>query len=155
MKIALFTIPIHESGSELEALNRFLRSKKILQVNQELVKLEHTAFWTFAIQYLDDKTIEPLPIKNKKDYKSILSPEVFSKFSELRVIRKTIAIEEGVPAYAVFTDEELSKLASLTNPNLKQLSSIEGIGEQKVKKYGERFLQTLNTDFETGELFIE
>ena len=51
--------------------------------------------------------------KEKVDYKLVLSEADFSLFSRLREIRKQIAIADAVPAYAVFTDEELAGIPFL------------------------------------------
>lgn len=71
---------------------------------------------------------------NKVDYKTVLDEKTFQRFSELREIRKKVSAEEGIPAFAVFTDEELSGLAKLTEINEKNMLSVKGIGEKKVER---------------------
>ncbi len=61
----------------------------------------------------------------------MLDPLVFKKFALLRECRKTIAKEDGMPAYAIFTDEEMAKVAALEDLNEKTMQSVEGIGEKK------------------------
>jgi superfamily II DNA helicase RecQ len=48
-------------------------------------------------------------IKSKVDYKDILTPEEFTLFSKLREVRKKLAEENGLPVYAVCTNEQLAR----------------------------------------------
>ena len=72
----------------------------------------------------------------KTDYKEILDEETFAVFSQLRTLRKQLADKEGVPAYAIFTDAELSEIAKLEEIEPNKLKLIQGIGQKKVEKYG-------------------
>jgi superfamily II DNA helicase RecQ len=134
MQIKFFTIPIVGGEALIEDLNVFLRSKKILQIDQQLVQGSGSALWCFSIRYIDTA------VKEKTDYRAVLEPVVFERFSKLRAVRKRLAEQEGIPAYSVFTDEELAALAKfevLTSTNMK---SVEGIGEKKLQKFGHFFI---------------
>lgn len=120
-------------------LNAFLRSKKVLEVEQQLAHQAGGSFWCFSIKYLDDCVFNDRE-KLKTDYKKILTAAEFERFSNLREIRKQIAQEDAIPAYAVFTDEELSGMAKLETITLVNLKTVKNIGEKKVEKYGQRFL---------------
>jgi superfamily II DNA helicase RecQ len=61
-------------------------------------------------------------------------------FSDLRELRKQIAANDAVPAYAVFTDEELAGIARLPELEAGKLISIKGIGDKKVQKYGKQLI---------------
>ena len=39
MQIKLFTIPVGDSGAELVEMNRFLKSNKILEVQEQLISM--------------------------------------------------------------------------------------------------------------------
>lgn len=92
----------------------------------------------FTIQYIDSEpnTQETFSSKEKVDYKNVLDTKTFAQFSKLREARKKIAQEDAVPAYAVFTNEELAEIAKLEEINDKTLLAISGIGEKRVEKYG-------------------
>ena len=140
MQIKIITIPIIGGESQNEELNLLLRSKKVLQVEKSLVSTDNQSFWTFCIKYVEDATINDGE-KIKVDYRQVLDEPTFKKFSKLREIRKKIAQAESVPAYAVFTDEELSGIAKLDNINVQTIQSIKGIGVKKVEKYGEQLVK--------------
>jgi superfamily II DNA helicase RecQ len=138
MQYKIFTMSVFDEG-RVEDMNRFLRGNKVVNVEKQLVTLADGAFWSFCIHYIgmenkDDRpTGEP---KAKVDYKNVLDEPTFALFSKLRVFRKKIAENDAVPAYAVFTDAELSEIAKLEKITEKTMLSIQGIGEKKVEKYG-------------------
>ncbi|WP_445487548.1 DNA helicase RecQ [Niallia sp. 03133] len=66
-------------------------------------------------------------------------------FQYLRTIRKNIAEEEKVPPFVVFSDETLRFIASNEPTTLIDFSNIKGIGELKLKKYGEIILDAIST----------
>jgi len=141
MQIKLFTIPITDSGTFLEEMNRFLRANKILEVENQLVSNERGASWCFCVKYLPITPAFQKTENTKKDYKSELSDEAFKVFSSLREVRKQIATEDAVPAYAVCTDQELVEIAALPEINEKTLKSVKGFGDKKFEKYGQQFIQ--------------
>ena len=66
-------------------------------------------------------------------------------YDELKKLRKTISIEENVPPYVVFHDYSLNEM-SLMKPNtFEAFLKIKGVGEKKLIKYGERFLQLIKS----------
>ena len=67
----------------------------------------------------------------------------FAAYSELRRLRKHLADREGVPAYAIFTNEQLAAMVQRRVASAQALGAIEGVGEARVDKYGEIFLATL------------
>ena len=149
MQIKVISVPVVGGEWMNEELNRFLRSHKVLQMEQQLVYGSSGTYWTFCIRYVGDQGLVSKEKKERVDYKELLSAEGFIKFSKLRVIRKAIAEAEGIPAFAVFTDEELAGLAQLTELTPQTIQSVKGIGEKKSEKYAERFMEAMAD--ETGE----
>ena len=124
MQIKLFTIPCI-GGEKLEAeFNTFLRSQKVLQTESHLVHQNQNCFWCFCVKYVEGGLIKPTGQKKEKvDYKLLLDERSFERFTRFRAIRKQLAEDEGVPAYAIFTNAELSEIATLPDgranaPNL-------------------------------------
>lgn len=126
----------------MQEMNTFLRGKKILQVKEQLVGI-HTdeACWTFSVRYVDDINAFERD-KAKVDYREVLEPEAFQRFSAMRVIRKQVAKEGGVAPYMVFTDFELSELAKMEPLTLDSMLKVQGIGEKKIEKYGHFFVNS-------------
>ena len=64
-------------------------------------------------------------------------------FEALRQLRKECAAEEGFPPYIVFSDKVLHALATIKPTSLDQFGNIQGIGDHKKGKYGERFVRLI------------
>ncbi|WP_410816008.1 DNA helicase RecQ [Micromonospora sp. 050-3] len=75
-----------------------------------------------------------------------LTPAAASLFERLRAWRATTAKEQGVPAYVIFHDATLRQIASDAPSTLADLSRVNGVGENKLAKYGEQILAVLATD---------
>ncbi|MBC7953374.1 MAG: DNA helicase RecQ [Rhodospirillaceae bacterium] len=63
--------------------------------------------------------------------------------AELKKLRRELATEQGIPAYAVFPDRTLMELASKRPMSLGEMRGIHGIGDAKLERYGEIFLEAL------------
>ena len=64
-------------------------------------------------------------------------------YEALRVWRREVSKQHGVPAYTVFHDSTLRELARVRPRSLEELRSISGIGAMKLGRYGEALLETL------------
>ena len=97
------------------------------------------AYWSTCVSYLTSNQLDSsLTLGKKVDYKEILSDTEFKKFCQLRKFRKPLADEDAVPAFAVFTDSELSEIAKTDSVTLTTLKQIKGIGVKKLEKYGKK-----------------
>lgn len=65
-------------------------------------------------------------------------------FEALRQLRLQIAKEESVPPYIVFTDRTLIDMCSKLPQNEDEMLNVSGVGQNKLKKYGQRFLQEIS-----------
>jgi len=83
-------------------------------------------------------------VNERKDYKEIFSPEALIRFAKFREIRKAMANEHSVPAYMIFTNEELAQIAQLKELTPKSVQSIPGVGAKRLEKFGEEFIQKHN-----------
>jgi len=61
----------------------------------------------------------------------------------LRTLRKRLAEERGVPPYVVFHDSTLLEMVELRPTTLAGLSTISGVGQHKLERYGERFIAVI------------
>lgn len=66
-----------------------------------------------------------------------------SLFLLLKSTRKAISEREAVPPYIIFTDATLREMSERLPENDKEFLDIKGVGESKLQKYGEEFLQTI------------
>jgi len=138
MQKKIINVPLTDDGTVQAELNRLLASSRVLEVEQRFFNNEKGGCWSFCIRYIQNLPPQPEPYasREKVDYKKVLGEEEFKVFSDLRELRKQIAAQDAVPAYAVFTDEELAGIARLPRLEAGKLISIKGIGDKKVQKYG-------------------
>jgi ATP-dependent DNA helicase RecQ len=64
-------------------------------------------------------------------------------FQKLRHLRKEIADERGVPPYVVFPDVSLRQMAAAKPLSLDAFSTISGVGERKLRDFGEIFVDAI------------
>ena len=72
-----------------------------------------------------------------------LPQEAVPVFELLRTWRAASAKEQGVPAYVIFHDATLREIATLAPKTLDELGTVSGVGENKLAKYGQQILDTL------------
>jgi ATP-dependent DNA helicase RecQ len=64
-------------------------------------------------------------------------------FDRLRGLRRKLADERDVPAYVIFSDVSLREMARNYPTNASEFRRIPGVGEQKLKDFGEPFLSEI------------
>jgi len=64
-------------------------------------------------------------------------------FERLKALRKEISLKRNLPPYIVFSDTSLKEMATRFPHNLEEFHSITGVGEHKLKKYGDVFLKEI------------
>jgi len=146
IQYASFLLPLYPDSPEQEDLNRFLRGHRIVQTRKELVGAEGGSRWAILVEFLDNPEKNTGESgKSKVDYKDILTPEDFTLFSKLREVRKKLAEENGLPVYAVCTNEQLAEIAKRKPKSLAECMQIEGIGQGKAEKYVPALLECVNS----------
>ena len=101
----------------------------------------------YPVVRLNQSSIDILKGNEKVMFKEKIKAKRVSKNNELfdllRSLRKEIASEEGVPPYIVFGDNTLKEMSVRIPVNESQLSEISGVGEKKILKYGDQFLNVI------------
>lgn len=64
-------------------------------------------------------------------------------FEVLRQLRTDLAVDAGVPPYVVFSDATLKEMSQHRPNDRLALLQIKGVGQSKLDKYGEMFLQVI------------
>ena len=80
--------------------------------------------------------------KQKKDGITLLETD-YPLFEKLRKLRMEIAKAEHVPPYIVFSDKSLKDMSAKKPKNKKEFLEVNGVGENKCEKYGEKFLTVI------------
>ena len=66
-------------------------------------------------------------------------------FEALRVLRRRLADQRGVPAYVLFNDATLRDMARLRPSTPSALLGVRGVGEKKLADLGQRFIDEIMT----------
>ncbi|MCT3524464.1 DNA helicase RecQ [Latilactobacillus curvatus] len=70
-------------------------------------------------------------------------PEDNELFEQLRELRRDLAEEQGVPPFVIFSDKTLYSMCEIMPTSLPEMLDVKGVGENKLEKYGEQFLDIL------------
>ena len=86
--------------------------------------------------------------RSPRPYESVAEPgrhsdEGEALFERLRDLRKSIADQQGVPAYVVFNDKTLRAMAETRPSTPGELLAVSGVGPLKLERYGEAFLEAV------------
>src|ERR1019366_8595991 len=71
-------------------------------------------------------------------------------FDRLRALRKKLADERDVPAYIIFSDVSLRQMARSYPANEREFARISGVGEKKLREFGDIFLGEIAAHLETN-----
>lgn len=144
MQFKIYTIAALDGKAQEDEMNQFLRGHKIVSVDKHYS--ESSSSWNFCITYIENNvSASGFSLKKEKiDYREVLDETTFARFAKLREARKQIAAEEAIPAYAVFTNEELAEIAALEKFTTGCAKKINGIGEKRAEKYERRLFELYN-----------
>ncbi|MCF6330454.1 MAG: DNA helicase RecQ [Sulfurimonas sp.] len=124
-------IAVSERLFELEALDiGEFKATKITPIGLEILKGKIEVS-------IDKYKLQSIKKERKKDEILDVNDEIFEKFRELR---REISSEQNVPAYIVFSDKTLVDFANKLPLTKDEALEVNGVGEVKFERYGERFL---------------
>jgi ATP-dependent DNA helicase RecQ len=64
-------------------------------------------------------------------------------FDAVRELRRKLAEERQVPPYIIFNDSTLRQLAAVRPSTLERMRAVSGVGDTKLRDFGERFLRVV------------
>ena len=86
--------------------------------------------------------VQPKPQRRRRGSSAGATPNPIGNplFEALRVRRRELAEEIGVPPYVIFHDSVLRDMAGLKPQSLSALGELPGVGARKLEAYGDAFL---------------
>ncbi|MCP2034020.1 ATP-dependent DNA helicase RecQ [Planomicrobium sp. HSC-17F08] len=142
-KLSTYGILKHQSAKEVSNLIEFM-------ISQELLAVEQGAYPTI---YVPDGGRDVLLGKRKVMRKGAVVTKRISEndplFEELRKIRKELADEGGVPPFVIFSDKTLQDMCARRPQTAEEFLEVNGVGANKLEKYGEAFLEAIRSFGET------
>lgn len=97
------------------------------------------------IQESEERLTKAAKKKSEMEYNNAL-------FALLRQRRKELADEAGVPPYVIFSDRTLIEMAAYYPQSVTSLLTISGVGQVKLRQYGETFIEVIRAYCEKHEL---
>jgi ATP-dependent DNA helicase RecQ len=67
----------------------------------------------------------------------------------LKDLRRQLAAEAGAPAYIIFSDASLRDMCRKTPRTLEAFAEVAGVGEIKLKRYGQIFIESIREYYES------
>jgi ATP-dependent DNA helicase RecQ len=113
----------------------------------------------FPVVHLKEKAV--LVLKNKeKVYQKVEKKKAKAVvdtglFGILRGVRKEISEREKVPPYIVFADSALREMSEYLPVDKKSMLNIKGVGESKLNKYGDEFIQVIKNYMSENNIELE
>jgi ATP-dependent DNA helicase RecQ len=137
-KLSTYGILKNKSLKEVSGLMEFMISEGLLLVN-------HGSLPTI---YVSDAGKDILLGKRQVMRKGVAVTKQISKndplFEGLRVLRKKLADDAGVPPFVIFSDKTLQDMCVKRPQTEDELLDVHGVGANKLDKYGEAFLEEIS-----------
>ncbi len=155
MTLHFFAIPALTPQPAQDEFNRFCLAHRVVNIERQFVGNAANAYWALCVTIADTDASLPDALKapdsrtksntgsSRVDYKAVLSEPEFALYAVLRNWRKNIADAEGVPVYAVLTNEQLAEVVRRRVDTLDAFGRIDGVGPARVQRYGINLLACL------------
>jgi len=141
-------------------IDQLIGSKHLTVVGDRYPTLQLTASGASILRGEEQATLFAIPRKTakKRSRSSAPAPEIENLsgedaelFESLRTLRRTIALERGVPPYLVFNDRTLAAMAQSRPRTREELLEVRGVGEKKALDLGETFLEKIAAAAPSGD----
>jgi superfamily II DNA helicase RecQ len=147
MPFKFFTIPVMDPQAAEASLNAFVGTHRVITVERQFVADGANSLWSVCVSYVN---AESRPSADRRqgriDYRELLPPPEFAVFAKLRALRKAQADRDGVPLFAIFTNEHLADMVRHRVMSLEGLGALDGVGKARLEKYGKAFTQLLKQE---------
>jgi len=144
-KLSTYAIGKEHNRQEWGAIGRELvRLGYLRQTTEKFSTLELTEEGRAVLSQRKSVTLtKPVAAPETKIHRAgeISCDEVL--FERLRAVRKALADDRAVPSYIIFSDVSLRQMARNYPENEKDFSRISGVGEKKLREFGEIFLREI------------
>ncbi|MBI1275528.1 DNA helicase RecQ [bacterium] len=146
-KVSTFGIGKEHSAQEWQSIFRQLVARHFLKVDS----MGHggLSITPEGFAFLKEKqnlqlrriTVKRKGLAQEKKYSSeTQAPSDTGMFHALKAERLRLAKAQNLPPYVIFHDKTLHEMASQKPSSVAALRGISGVGEQKIRLYGEQFL---------------
>jgi len=151
-RLSTFGIGSEFSDAQWRSIIRQLVVRRYLSVDHggfgalQLTEASRSLLRGETTLLLREDAATPKPGRSRSTPRGKLTLEIEDEalMEALRDARKQIAEANGVPPYVVFHDATLVGLIERRPATLVDMLEVSGVGQAKLQKYGQRFLDVLN-----------
>jgi superfamily II DNA helicase RecQ len=135
----IISIPFsnREGGFSVKELNEFVRNKRGITYQAELMKTGGIYYWSVFIYY-EEEVSKKTEYEFKNDYEKLM-------YEELKKWRNARAEKEGIPPYIIFTNKQLKDIVKIKCESKESLKNVDGIGESKSGNYGSEVIDIVKS----------
>ncbi len=141
MKLKSFALRLDPASGALDdrEMTEFLADKQVLSVHEHFLVHEHTPIWLILVTYRE----EPRPgerdyrSERRRDWGALLADDERPVYDAVRRWRNERAKREGRPPYLLLTNHHVFDVVRARPETSGALLGIEGIGEAKVRDFGD------------------
>ncbi|GAF04371.1 DNA helicase RecQ [Saccharicrinis fermentans] len=98
---------------------------------------------TVMLHRLNEKIKRAKKVTRKKQITASSFDQEKGLFERLRQLRRSMAVEQGVPPYILFSDATLSEMVERRPTNEWEMKDISGVGNTKWERYGQAFVDEI------------
>ena len=157
-ELSVYGIAADQSAEDLrELFGLLLDAEMLVKPDGEYPTYEVTDHGRDFLQRRDNLTLQrpvrpdaPARVRSGRGRTSPRGMEVALEYSHdlyerLRTLRRGLAGKMGVPVFVVFGDTSLQHMAHAMPQSVESFAAIPGVGQAKLSKYGEVFIEVIQT----------
>ena len=113
-------------------------------ISQDLIAVQHGTYPTLVVSLKGKEVLLGQQTVYRRE--AVVSRQVAQHdplFEALRTVRKRLADSEKVPPFVIFSDSALKDMAAKRPLTHETFLAVNGVGEHKLKKYGDVFLAAI------------
>lgn len=145
MHLKLFSLPFDLATGRFDdaEVQAFLHGKVVLDVQDHFTVHAGRPLWVLRVLWAPGG--EPAPgDRRSPDWRTTLTePPHVSVFDAVRAWRNARAEAEGKPPFALLTNRQVADIAKASPGSLAALRGIQGIGEARVRDFGQELLAVI------------
>ena len=159
MQLRIFTLrfnPVTERFDD-SAVVGFLADKDVISIKDHFFLKDNIPFITLVVNYrpvpLPATAAADRPAEAQRDqsWKELLTEEDWPLFKTLRAWRGERAKQDGIPPYVICNNRQLAEIIKARPRTMAELGQLDGIGEAKLKNYGNDILALIAGDTVTSQ----
>ncbi len=129
-------------GFDDDEVREFLKDKELVSSRDYLFVKNETPYLVFVLKYcpVAQDVVKSRSIQKERSWKKSLSEHEMGLFNLLRDWRSQRCKKDGIPPYVVLTNQQIADIVKRRPQTLSDLVKIDGIGKNRVDKYGKDIL---------------